>query len=210
MFNRINAFYYSIIKYYHDFNSNTSQIQIEIHYSKELSMKKEIENISEDLSGFLGTHFVYTYDNGWRYEFYVKNNNTCDYRIHKGLVGGRWVTDQKVNIAHFAADIYKVDWHEPTGTCVSLLFDVKRKLIHGTIFFPQWIAGEGQHPEKTICYQNDFIEDMYRFRDEGPTYPYIIIPEFAKITYMKNEGIDNNSVICVPPGQLPDDFFDGK
>jgi len=120
------------------------------------------------------------------------------------------VTHQKMHAVQFAPGIYKVDWHEPTGTCVSLLFDLHRKVIHGTIFFPQWIAGEGQHPEKTICYQNEFIEDMHRFRDEGPAYPYVVIPEFATVTYMKNEGPDNDAVINMPPGQLPADYFDHK
>ena len=26
------------------------------------------KEFSEDLSEFVGTHFVYTYDNGWKYE----------------------------------------------------------------------------------------------------------------------------------------------
>lgn len=165
---------------------------------------------SKDLSGFIGTHFVYTYDNGWKYEWYARNDTTCDYRIHQGLVGGRWVTNQQMNAVRFAQGIYKVDWLEPTGTCVSLLFDLKSEIIHGTIFFPQWIAGDGQHPEKTICYQNEFIGDMHKFRDEGPAYPYVLIAEFAKVTYMKNEGPDNDLVICVPPGQLPDDYLHSK
>ena len=33
-----------------------------------------------DLSGFIGKHLVYTYDNGWNYEIYVKNGHTLDYR----------------------------------------------------------------------------------------------------------------------------------
>ena len=32
-----------------------------------------------DLSGFIGKHLVYTYDNGWNYEIYVKK------RQHPGL-----------------------------------------------------------------------------------------------------------------------------
>jgi len=157
---------------------------------------------TQDLSRFLGKHFRYTYDNGWTYEWYARNQNTCDYRIRQGLVGGRWVTKQKMQAVQFASDIYKVDWHEPTGTCVSLLFDLERKLIHGTIFFPQWIAGEGQHPEKTILYQNEFIDNMLEYRDKGPAYPYVVIPEFAKIIYMKNEGLNNDQVINKAPGQL--------
>lgn len=44
-----------------------------------------------DLSGFLGKSFIYNYDQGWRYELYVKNATTIDYRVHSGIVGGRWV-----------------------------------------------------------------------------------------------------------------------
>ncbi|WP_240629210.1 phenolic acid decarboxylase [Pantoea rodasii] len=39
---------------------------------------------------------------------------------------------------------------------------------------------------------------------------YVVIPEFSKVTYMKNEGPDNDEVINMPPGQLPSDFFDNK
>jgi len=81
-------------------------------------------------------------------------------------------------------------------------------LVHGTLFFPQWVTGEGQHPEKTICYQNDFIEDMHRFRDEGPAYPYVIFSEFAKVTFMEQCGPDNDAVIAQAPGQLPDGYLD--
>lgn len=50
------------------------------------------------MKDFLGMQFIYTYDNGWEYELYVKNENTIDYRIHSGMVAGRWVKDQKVDI----------------------------------------------------------------------------------------------------------------
>ncbi|WP_371262718.1 phenolic acid decarboxylase [Pseudomonas sp. NBRC 111123] len=44
----------------------------------------------------------------------------------------------------------------------------------------------------TTEFINDFIEDMNRFRDEGPAYPYVIISEFAKITFMEQRGADND------------------
>ncbi|SER36390.1 Phenolic acid decarboxylase (PAD) [Lentzea xinjiangensis] len=47
----------------------------------------------------LGKHLIYTYDAGWRYELYVKNATSIDYRIHSGPVGGRWVKDQPVHTA---------------------------------------------------------------------------------------------------------------
>ena len=43
-----------------------------------------------NLQGLVGKHLVYTYDNGWNYEIYVKNDHTMDYRIHSGIVGNRW------------------------------------------------------------------------------------------------------------------------
>ena len=45
-----------------------------------------------NLAGLIGKHLIYTYDNGWQYEIYVKNATTFSYRIHSGIVGGRWVT----------------------------------------------------------------------------------------------------------------------
>ncbi|MDT8333144.1 phenolic acid decarboxylase [Roseomonas gilardii] len=94
------------------------------------------------IASFVGTHFIYTYANGWKYEWYARNERTCDYRIHHGLVGGRWVTRQAMNLVQIAPAVFKADWHEPTGTCVSLCFDTAHRFVHGTIFFPQWIAGK--------------------------------------------------------------------
>ena len=61
-----------------------------------------------DLRGFIGKHLVYTYDNGWNYEIYVKNGNTLDYRIHSGIVGNRWVKDQQAWIVRVGESIYKI------------------------------------------------------------------------------------------------------
>lgn len=61
-----------------------------------------------DLSGFVGKHLVYTYDNGWNYEIYVKNETTLDYRIHSGIVGNRWVKDQRAYIVRVGASVYKI------------------------------------------------------------------------------------------------------
>ena len=49
---------------------------------------------------------------------------------------------------------------------------------------------------------------MHRFRDAGPAYPYVIIGEFAKITFMENAGPDNDKVIAAAPGQLPAGYLD--
>ncbi|MDQ1099826.1 phenolic acid decarboxylase [Chryseobacterium sp. SORGH_AS 1048] len=97
----------------------------------------------KNLEDFIGLHLIYTYDNGWNYEIYVKNEDTIDYRIHSGMVGGRWVRDQKVDIVKLVDGVFKICWTEPTGTDVSLDFMPNENKLHGVIFFPKWVH---EHP----------------------------------------------------------------
>lgn len=151
----------------------------------------------------IGKHLVYTYDNGWQYEIYVKNAHTFSYRIHSGIVGGRWVTDQPADIVKIADHTYKISWDEPTGTVVCVTVNLARNELHGSIFLPQWIE---QHPEKTVCHQNDHLARMYRYRDEGATYPKMVVCEFARITFLEECGPERDDVINCPPSELPPCF----
>ena len=155
----------------------------------------------------VGKHLVYTYDNGWQYEIYVKNKNTFAYRIHSGIVAGRWVTDQQADIVKIAEHTFKISWDEPTGTIVCVTINLAQKELHGAIFLPQWIE---QDPQKTVCYQNEHLERMYHYRNQGPTYPKMIICEFAKIFFLENCGPDRDDVINCPPGELPASFPQAK
>ena len=159
----------------------------------------------QDLSGIVGHRLIYTYANGWQYEMYVKNASTMDYRIHTGMVGGRWVRDQVVDLVQLDDDVYKVSWTEPTGTSVVVNILPAKRRLHGTIFFPQWIEQDGT---KTVLFQNDHLDEMRAFRDAGPTYPIFVVPEFAKITLYEKVGADDESVIAVGPGELPAGFAD--
>ena len=67
------------------------------------------------------------------------------------------------------------------------------KLFHGTIFFPRWVMN---NPEKTVCFQNDHIPLMNSYRDAGPAYPTEVIDEFATITFVRDCGANNESVIA--------------
>lgn len=156
-----------------------------------------------DLNNILGKHLVYTYDNGWNYEVYVKNATTIDYRIHSGLVGNRWVKDQKVYLVRVAAGVYKISWTEPTGTDVSLIINLEDKLFHGTIFFPRWVIN---NPEHTVCFQNEHIAQMEAYREAGPVYPTEVIDEFATITFIEDCGENDENIINCPASELPADF----
>ncbi len=145
---------------------------------------------------------VYVYENGWWYELYVKNSNTIDYRIHSGIVGGRWVKNQKVFLAHLGRSLYSISWTEPTGTDVSLTINLDENRTHGTIFFPNWVA---DNPQKTVCFQNQHIALMQQYRDVGPTYPKLLIDEFADIRLVEDVGIDNDAAISCAPQDLAKD-----
>ncbi|MES1942192.1 phenolic acid decarboxylase [Salinisphaera sp. T5B8] len=162
---------------------------------------------ADELAGFLGRHFIYTYDNGWQYEMYLKNARTIDYRIHSGMVGGRWVRDQAAHIARLSDDICKVSWDEPTGTAVSVTANFAERRLHGVIFFPRWVADA---PHKTVCYQNDHLDRMRALRDAGPTYPKLVIDEFARLTFIETRAVDDESVIAEAPDQLPAGYADRR
>jgi len=157
----------------------------------------------EELTEFIGQHLIYTYDNGWQYELYIKNATTIDYRIHSGMVGGRWVRNQFTHIVRLAPQVFKLSWDEPTGTCVSVAVNLAERKLHGVIFFPQWIA---QEPQKTVCYQNDHLNEMRTYRDAGPTYPKLVIDEFATITFTEKCASDDENVIACPPSELPGSY----
>lgn len=159
----------------------------------------------QDLSGLVGKHLIYTYDNGWNYELYVKNDTTMDYRIASGIVANRWVRDQQIYLVRVATEVYKISWTEPTGTDVSLIINLGDRVFHGTIFFPRWII---ENPGKTVCFQNDHLPLMAKYREQGPVYPTEVIDEFATITGIEECGINNETVITCAANALPADYFD--
>ena len=162
----------------------------------------------KELEDFIGTHFIYTYDNGWEYEWYAKNDHTVDYRIHGGMVKGRWVKDQEADIVKLTDGVFKITWTEPTGTDVALDFMPNEKKLHGTIFFPKWVE---EHPEITVTFQNEHIDEMEAAREKYETYPKLVVPEFATITYMCDAGIDNEDVISEEPYEgMTNDIREGR
>lgn len=155
------------------------------------------------LTRFVGKHVMYVYDAGWQYEMYIKNDRTIDYRVHSGIVGGRWVRDQPVHLVRLSDDVCKVSWEEPTGTTVSVSINFAERRAHGVIFFPQWLAME---PQKTVCFQNEHLDAMRQYRDAGPTYPRVIIDQFATVVFVEDAGVDNEDVVACAPCELPEGY----
>nr|WP_317695925.1 phenolic acid decarboxylase [Aeromicrobium sp. REDSEA-S32_B7] len=113
--------------------------------------------------------------------------------------------DQEVDLVGLGRGVFKVSWNEPTGTSVVVNIVPEDRVLHGTIFFPHWIELDGS---RTVLFQNDHLDDMRRFRDEGPTYPVYVVPEFAHITLFEHVGTDDETVIDTAPGDLPPGFAD--
>lgn len=91
-----------------------------------------------------------------------QNDHTVDYRIHGGMVKGRWVKDQEADIVKLTDGVFKITWTEPTGTDVALDFMPNEKKLHGMIFFPKWVE---EHPEITVTFQNEHIAEMEAARE---------------------------------------------
>ncbi|AYY13062.1 phenolic acid decarboxylase [Actinobacteria bacterium YIM 96077] len=157
----------------------------------------------QHLSGVVGYRFIYTYSNGWTYEMYVKNATTIDYRIHSGMVGGRWVKDQQVDLVMLTEGVFKISWTEPTGTSVCVTMVPDEGISHGVIFFPRWVE---QNPERTVLFQNDHLAQMREYRDRGPTYPIHVVSKFAKIIITEYVGPDDENAIACSPDELPAEF----
>lgn len=153
-----------------------------------------------EIAAFVGKHYIYTYDNGWQYETYIKNERRLEYRVHSGIVGGRWVKDQEAHIVRLAEGVFRVSWVEPTGTGVSLAINLPERRLHGTIFFPRWVV---EAPEKIAVFQNPQIERMLGYRDAGPTFPIELVDSFAEITFVEDCARDDETVIACGPEALP-------
>lgn len=153
------------------------------------------------LSGIVGYRIVYTYDNGWTYETYIKNATTIDYHVYTGDVGGRVVKGQRVDLVQLDHDHFKLSWTEPTGTCVAVDYLPVTRRVHGSTFFPQWVVQDGS---KIAVYQNDHLDDMRRFRTAGPTYPIEVITEFGSIDSFSFVGVDDETVIPAPTESASD------
>lgn len=80
--------------------------------------------------------------------------------------------------------------------------------LHGTVFFPKWVH---EHPEITVCFQNEHIDHMEEARVKYETYPKYVVTEFGTITYMGDAGKNNEDVICEAPHDgILDDIKGGR
>lgn len=86
-----------------------------------------------------------------------------------------------------------------------MVVDLRHRQVHGTIFFPRWVADD---PGSTVCFQNEHLDRMTALRDAGPTYPIEVVDESARITLLERCDPDDDGVIDRAPADLPDGYTD--
>ncbi len=158
----------------------------------------------QDLSEFVGKHIIYTYANGWHYEYYFRNETCGDYRIGSGDVGGRWTTHQKYMPSYLGHGTYKLAWVEPPGSVVCLNFNFEERWLHGFFGLAQWLI---KSPEVGTVHQNAHLKNIREHRDKGPIYPLNVNYDFAEITFIEDCGRDNDDVINCEVSELPEGYW---
>ncbi|CEH14140.1 Phenolic acid decarboxylase, bacterial [Ceraceosorus bombacis] len=113
--------------------------------------QKQNEGSKQDLSGLINKHLLYTYDNGWKYESWIKSPTRIVYKIHGGPMGGR---DNYQTISCRVVrepsketgeqGVYLISWLEETGTVVSMTIDFTNNKVNSFICFSK---GHWENPQ---------------------------------------------------------------
>lgn len=159
----------------------------------------------DDLSGIVGKHLIYAYENGWKYELYVRNSETVEFRCLMGPMFGRWSKNQPAKMVRLYDGLYKLAWVEPTGTTTNFILWLPDRRIHTTISYPQWML---DYPESTLGRYEDHLDEIAADRDRGPTYPLTLVSSNGQITFLETRAPDDDTVIDCPPGKLPAGYAD--
>lgn len=153
-----------------------------------------------DLSGIIGKHLIYAYDNGWKFELYVRDWQTIESRCLMGPMFGRWSTNVAAKLVQLSEDLYKLAWVDPTGTTTVIIVWLGDRRVHATISYPQWML---DYPESTLTRYEDNLDAIVADRDKGPTYPLTLVNATGRITFLESRDTDDETVIDCPPSKLP-------
>ncbi|MGY4102777.1 phenolic acid decarboxylase [Nocardia sp. R16R-3T] len=159
-----------------------------------------VSALTGDLSGIVGKHLIYAYENGWKFELYVRNPQTIEYRCLMGPMFGRWSKSQAAKLVQLNDDLYKIAWVEPTGATTVLIIWLGERRVHTTISYPQWML---DYPESTLTRCEDNLEAIIADREKGPTYPLTLVGSSGRITFLESRELDDDTVINCPPDKLP-------
>ncbi|CAE7257531.1 padC [Symbiodinium necroappetens] len=180
----------------------------EMPEAKKAKTDPSVKYPEQDLSEVLGKHIIYTYENGWQYEIYFKSADMIHYRIHSGLVAGRWVTNREVCMTALGKGLVRINWQEPVGNIVTMVTSLEDRWLHSYFLMPKWIT---EDPMATVCHEDEHVEEMLKRREQGPTWPmHIAENAFATITFLEDVGTGRDDIIDCPPDKLPAGYASRK
>ncbi|WP_433201158.1 phenolic acid decarboxylase [Nocardia sp. CA-107356] len=156
--------------------------------------------LTGDLSGIVGKHLIYAYDNGWKYELYIRDWHTIDSRCLMGPMFGRWSKNQTAKLVQISDDMYKLAWVDLTGTTTVIIIWLGDRRVHTTISYPQWML---DYPDSILTRYEENLDAIIADRDRGPTYPLTLVSATGCITFLESRDIDDDTVINCPPDKLP-------
>ena len=133
-------------------------------------------------------HFVYTYSNGWDYEFYVPNDERIVYKISGGPMAGR-LNYQTAYYQRIRKNLWQMNWLEETGTIVSLVLDIDMKTVTTFIAFSK---GHWENADAAHGFKNENLQQWRELSKIGIHTNRYLLPEQATI-----------SNIYSGPGELP-------
>ncbi|GAA5850749.1 hypothetical protein JCM3766R1_000193 [Sporobolomyces carnicolor] len=143
-----------------------------------MSNTSESRAVPEHFDEMLDKHFEYTYDNGWKYEFWVPNHKRIVYAIHGGPMNGR-NNYQTAYYQRIREKLWLVSWVEETGTTVTICLDQPNKKINTFMAFSK---GHWTEPERAHGWKNDKLEQWRELSRIGnQTTDRHILPESATI-----------------------------
>ncbi|MGW4364016.1 phenolic acid decarboxylase [Nocardia takedensis] len=157
------------------------------------------------LEPILGLHLIVVYDNGWKYEIYIRNAHTIAFRCLMGPMFGSWSVDQPAKIAHLTDDLYELAWIEPTGITAVALARLTSRVVHTTVVYPQWLL---EYPDIAMGRYQDVVPELEAARDRGPIYPLTMIVSTGRVTFLTTREQNDDTVIDRAPGKLPSDYAD--
>ncbi|GAA5923050.1 uncharacterized protein JCM15063_003511 [Sporobolomyces koalae] len=139
-----------------------------------MSTESETRAVPDNFDEMLNKHFEYTYDNGWKYEFWVPNHERIVYAIHGDKNNYQTAYYQRVR-----ENLWMVSWVEETGTSVTICLDQVNKKINTFMAFSK---GHWTEPEKAHGWKNDKLDDWRELSKIGnQTTDRHILPESATI-----------------------------
>ncbi|GAA6059358.1 hypothetical protein JCM10212_003256 [Sporobolomyces blumeae] len=143
-----------------------------------MSFEGESREAPAHFDEMLDKHFEYTYDNGWKYEFWVPNHERIPFLDPPRPMNGR-KNYQTAYYQRIREDLWQVSWVEETGTTVTICLDMPNKRITTFMAFSK---GHWTKPEEAHGWKNDKLDSWRELSKIGnQTTDRHVLPEQATI-----------------------------